>query len=39
LLVERVAYDGNEGTIAITFRPAGFKSLASELAAWKEVAA
>jgi len=30
LLVEKVIYDGAQGTIAITFRPMGMKSLASE---------
>ena len=27
LLVERVTYDGEKGSVAITFRPAGFKTL------------
>jgi len=31
LLVERVDYDGKEGTIAVTFRPNGIKTLAQEL--------
>ncbi len=31
LLVERVAYDGNAGSISITFRPAGIKTLTGEL--------
>lgn len=39
LLVERVEYDGNAGNIAITFRPAGIKTLAGELANRKEEAA
>lgn len=39
LLVERVAYDGRAGKIAITFRPAGIKTLASELAERKDEAA
>ncbi len=30
LLVERVAYDGGAGTVAVTFRPAGIKTLAAE---------
>lgn len=28
LLVEKVVYDGNESSIAVTFRPTGFKELA-----------
>ena len=28
LLVERVDYDGQDGTITVTFRPTGIKSLA-----------
>ena len=39
LLVERVAYDGQGGNVAITFRPSGIKALAGELAARKEEAA
>ena len=35
LLVERVTYDGADGTLAITFRPTGIKALAEE----REVAA
>jgi len=35
LLVERVTYDGGDGTLAITFRPTGIKALAKE----REVAA
>jgi site-specific DNA recombinase len=31
LLVERVTYDGADGTLAITFRPTGIKALAEEL--------
>ena len=30
LLVERVTYDGADGTLAITFRPTGIKALAEE---------
>ena len=32
LLVERVEYDGAQGTVAVTFRPTGIKTLADELA-------
>jgi site-specific DNA recombinase len=32
LLVERVDYDGGRGTIALTFHPAGIKTLAQEIA-------
>ncbi|RLC37127.1 recombinase family protein, partial [candidate division Kazan bacterium] len=32
LLVERVGYDGDKGTLSITFRPAGIKTLAREAA-------
>jgi site-specific DNA recombinase len=32
LLVERVEYDGSGGTVAVTFRPAGIRTLADELA-------
>jgi hypothetical protein len=32
LLVERVEYDGRAGAVAVTFRPAGIKTLADELA-------
>jgi site-specific DNA recombinase len=39
LLVERVAYDGNAGSISITFRPAGIKTLAGELSQRKDEAA
>ena len=39
LLVERVTYDGRDGKIAITFRPTGIKTLASELAERKDEAA
>jgi len=31
LLIERVTYDGRDGTLAITFRPTGIKALADEL--------
>jgi site-specific DNA recombinase len=30
LLVARVAYDGKQGTVAITFHPSGIKTLAAE---------
>ena len=30
LLLERVTYDGGQGTLAITFRPTGIKGLACE---------
>jgi len=30
LLVERVSYDGESGTVAVTFRPTGIKTLAEE---------
>jgi len=36
LLVERVDYDGKHGTVSVTFRPNGIKTLAQQL---KEVAA
>jgi site-specific DNA recombinase len=39
LLVERVAYDGRAGKIAITFRPTGIKTLAVELTERKDEAA
>ncbi len=39
LLVERVDYDGGKGTIAITFRPNGIKTLAGEARQIQEVAA
>jgi site-specific DNA recombinase len=39
LLIERVAYDGHASKIAITFRPAGIKLLAGELAKRKDDAA
>jgi site-specific DNA recombinase len=29
LLIERVGYDGRDGTVAVTFRPAGIKTLAA----------
>jgi site-specific DNA recombinase len=32
LVVERVDYDGAKGKVAITFRPAGIRKLAEELA-------
>jgi site-specific DNA recombinase len=31
LLVERVAYDGTQGTVAVTFRPGGIKVLTQEV--------
>jgi len=31
LLIERVDYDGKEGTVSVTFRPMGFRELAEEL--------
>jgi site-specific DNA recombinase len=39
LLVERVAYDGNGGHLAITFRSSGIKALASEMTKQKEATA
>ena len=33
LLVERVGFDGREGTLSITFRPSGIKALAQEVEA------
>ena len=33
LLVERVGFDGREGTLALTFRPTGIKALAHEVEA------
>jgi len=39
LLVERVAYDGKGGQLAITFRPSGIKTLASEMIKRKDDAA
>jgi len=30
LLIERVDYDGEQGTISITFRPGGIKTLSDE---------
>jgi hypothetical protein len=32
LLIERVDYDGTEGTVSVSFRPAGSKTLAEEFA-------
>ncbi len=32
LLVERVGYDGEKGTVSVTFRPSGIKALAQEVA-------
>jgi site-specific DNA recombinase len=31
LLVQRVDYDGEKGTVSVTFHPAGIKTLADEL--------
>jgi len=31
LLVERVDYDGAEGTVSITFHPTGIRSLVEEM--------
>ncbi len=31
LPIERVAYDGEKGTLAVTFRNAGIKTLAKEM--------
>ena len=31
LLIERVEYDGDAGTVAVSFRPTGFKEIAKEL--------
>ena len=31
LLIEQVRYDGEQGTVAITFRPSGIRALESEL--------
>jgi site-specific DNA recombinase len=39
LLVERVAYDGRDGQISLTFRPTGIKTLAAEIASREEVTA
>lgn len=39
LLVERVSYDSKDGSISITFRPSGIKSIAGELAKRTEEAA
>ena len=36
LLVERVDYDGKRGTVSVTFRPTGIKSLAQQ---YEEIAA
>ena len=32
LLIDRIAYDGSKGTVAITFKPTGIKALAKETA-------
>jgi site-specific DNA recombinase len=37
LLVQRVSYDGGKGTVAVTFHPAGIKTLAEERASRQEV--
>jgi site-specific DNA recombinase len=39
LLVEQISYDDDRGSIAITFRPTGIKTLAGELATKNEEAA
>ena len=39
LLVERVTYDAGAGSISITFRPAGIKTLLGDLAKQEEEAA
>ena len=38
LLVEQVVYDRTASTVAITFHPAGIKTLAAELANREEIA-
>lgn len=38
LLIERVEYDGNEGTVSVTFRPSGIRALPQEFA-FEETAA
>jgi hypothetical protein len=37
-LVERVDYDGKQGTLSITFHPAGIQALAEKVAAEEEAA-
>jgi len=37
LLVERVGYDGREGTVSVTLRPAGIKTLAAQVGRREEV--
>ena len=37
LLVQRVSYDGGKGTVAVTFHPAGIKTLAEERTSRQEV--
>jgi site-specific DNA recombinase len=39
LLIERIKFNGDGGTVSITFRPSGIKSLAGELAEQTEDAA
>ena len=39
LLVDQVAYDGHAGSVAITFRLSGIRTLAAELSASEEEAA
>jgi hypothetical protein len=39
LLVERVDYDGQNGSVSITFRPTGIKTLGAELEETEEYAA
>ena len=36
LLVGQVDYDGGQGKVAVTFRPAGIRTLAGELATTKK---
>jgi site-specific DNA recombinase len=38
LLVDRVDYDGRDGDVTVTFRPAGIKALAEEVESREEVA-
>ena len=39
LLIDRITFDGDGGSVSITFRPSGIKIIASELAERKEEAA
>ena len=36
LLVERVDYDGNKGTVAVTFHPEGIRNFGDEIAVCEE---